>query len=83
MKQLCAKAVKIGLRARETLKTGSCRMRFRRSLLELTRLDRQRNPDIRNKLKVNIPIVDIIVTSKELVRQPGINGQKPSSETSF
>jgi hypothetical protein len=43
-------------------------MRFPRPLLGLTRLDRQRNPDIRSSLKVNNLIENIKTISKELVR---------------
>jgi hypothetical protein len=44
---------------REAQKLEAAQMRFLRPLLGLTRLDRQRNPDIRNRLKVN-NIVDYI-----------------------
>jgi hypothetical protein len=41
-------------------KLEAAQMRFLRPLLGLTRLDRQRNPDIRNRLKVNSVVEDII-----------------------
>jgi hypothetical protein len=48
-------------------------MRFLRPLLGLTKLDSQRNPDIRNRLKVDNIVEDKIV-SKEMVRPPETNG---------
>jgi hypothetical protein len=53
---------------------------MRRPLLGLIRLDRQTNPDIRNRLKVNNIVEDI---PKEMVRPPGTNGQKPPTEAGF
>jgi hypothetical protein len=38
---------------RDTPKLEAAQMRFFRSLVGLKRLDRQRNPDIRNRLKVH------------------------------
>jgi hypothetical protein len=39
-------------------------MRFLRPLLRLTRLDHQKNPDIRNRLKVNNIVEDIKLYQK-------------------
>jgi hypothetical protein len=57
-------------------------MRFLRSLLGLTRLDPQRNPDICNMLKVD-NIVQDIKLSNEMVRPPGTSGQKLPTEAGF
>jgi hypothetical protein len=44
---------------RDARKLEAAQMRFLRPLLELTRLDRQRNPEIRNSLKVDNIVDDI------------------------
>jgi hypothetical protein len=57
-------------------------MRFLRPLLGLTRLNHQRNSDIRNRLKVkNSRRYKTI--SKQMVRPPGMNGQKPPTDAGF
>jgi hypothetical protein len=53
-------------------------MRFLRPLLGLTRLDCQKTPDIRNRLKV-----DNIVEDIELYQKNGTNGYKPPIEAGF
>jgi hypothetical protein len=45
-------------------------------------MDHQRNPDIRNRLNVDNTVEDKFV-SKEMVRPPGTNGQKPPPEDGF
>jgi hypothetical protein len=45
-------------------------------------LDRQTNLDIRNRLNVDNVVEDKTV-SKEMVRPPGTNGQKPPTEAGF
>jgi hypothetical protein len=45
---------------RDAQKLEAAQMRFLRPLLGLTRLDRQRNSDIRNRLKVENILEDII-----------------------
>jgi hypothetical protein len=57
-------------------------MRFLRPLLSLTTLDCQRNPDIRDRLKVNNLKEDKII-SKELVRSPEKSGQMSLTQSSF
>jgi hypothetical protein len=44
---------------RDAQKLEAAQMRFLRPLLGLTRLDRQRNPEIRNNLKVDNIVEDI------------------------
>jgi hypothetical protein len=56
-------------------KLQAAQIRFLRPLLGLTRLDCHRNPDIRNRLKVDNIVEDKkIVRPKETVRPPGTNG---------
>jgi hypothetical protein len=43
----------------------------------------KRNPDIRNRLKVNNIAEDIKFYFKKMVRPPGTNGQKPPTEAGF
>jgi hypothetical protein len=49
---------------RDAQKLEAAQMRFLRPLFGLTRLDRQRNPDIRNRLKVDNLIEDIKLYQK-------------------
>jgi hypothetical protein len=58
-------------------------MRFLRPLVGPTRLDRQRNPNISNILKGGQHSRRHKTVSKEMVRPPGTNGQKPSTEAGF
>jgi hypothetical protein len=44
--------------------TGSCTYESLETLLGLTRLDRQRKPDIRNRLKVDNLVEDIKLSTK-------------------
>jgi hypothetical protein len=46
-------------------KLEAAQMRLLRPLLELTRLDRQRNPDIRNRLKVKNLVEDMKLYHKK------------------
>jgi hypothetical protein len=66
---------------RDAQKLEAAQMRFLRLLLGLTRLDRQRNSDICNRLKVDNILEDII--SEELDRSSEMNGQKSHTETNF
>jgi hypothetical protein len=50
---------------RDAQKLEAAQMRFLRPLLGLTILDRQRNPDIRNRLKVNNIVEDIKLYQKK------------------
>jgi hypothetical protein len=52
---------------RDTQKLEAAQMRFLRPLLGLTRLDRQRNSDIRNTLKVDNILEDIISYQKNWI----------------
>jgi hypothetical protein len=54
-----------------------------RPLLQLTRLESQRNHEVHNRLKVNSLIEYIKTASKELVRQPGKNGQSRPAKLAF
>jgi hypothetical protein len=53
---LCYGSENWNINKRDAQKLEAAQMRFLRPLLGLTRQDRQRNPDIRNRLKVNNPI---------------------------
>jgi hypothetical protein len=57
-------------------------VRYLRTLLGFTRLDRQRNPDIRNRVKVE-NILEGKSVSKELLNSPEANGQKQHTEAGF
>jgi hypothetical protein len=63
---------------RDAQKLEAVQMRFPRPLLGLTRLDRQRNPEIRNNLKV-----DNIVEDIKQYQLPGTIGWKPPTEAGF
>jgi hypothetical protein len=66
----------------DSQKLKAAQMRSLRPLLGPTRVDCQRNPDVRNRLKVN-NIVEDKTLSKEMVRPPGTNGKKPPTEAGF
>jgi hypothetical protein len=56
---LCRGSENLVINKGDAQKLEAAQMRFLRPLLGLTRLDRQRNPDIRNRVKVDNIVEDI------------------------
>jgi hypothetical protein len=79
---LCCGSENWIINEKDAQKLEATQMRFLRPLLGLTRLDCQKTPDIRNRLKVDNIVEDKTVL-KEMVRPPGTNGYKPPTEAGF
>jgi hypothetical protein len=79
---LCYGSEKWTIQKRDAQNLEAAQMRFLRPLLGLTRLGRQRNPDISNRLNVDNIEQDNTV-SKEMVMPPGANGEKSPTEDGF
>jgi hypothetical protein len=66
---LCYVSENWAINKRDAQKLEAVQMRFLRPLLALTRLDRQRNPDIRTRLKVDNIVEDIELNQKKWLDQ--------------
>jgi hypothetical protein len=75
--------MKQALNQKETDKLEETQMQFLRPLLDLIRLDNQRNSDIRKRLKVTNIVKRDVRIPKNVVKSFGKDGNRPPSISSI